>query len=187
MNFNAHSHLTGKHSFLSASKYHWINYDIDKLTRVYLKQNAAVRGTRLHNFAQECIELGVKLPRTNDSLNQFVNDAIGFRMRSEQILFYSPNVFGTADGISFIKNFLRIHDYKSGEGRVSMKQLEVYASIFCLEYNHSPEKIEIELRIYQGGKILVHIPDPMEIRQLMDKIIQFDDRIEKIREVEASW
>ena len=26
MNFNKHSQIEGQHAFLSASKYHWINY-----------------------------------------------------------------------------------------------------------------------------------------------------------------
>ena len=30
MNFNRHSNIEGKHAFLGASKYHWINYDEEK-------------------------------------------------------------------------------------------------------------------------------------------------------------
>ena len=30
MTFNKHYDLMGKHAFLGASKYHWINYDEDK-------------------------------------------------------------------------------------------------------------------------------------------------------------
>ena len=35
MNWNRHSDLEGSHAFLSASKYHWINYDADKLADSY--------------------------------------------------------------------------------------------------------------------------------------------------------
>ena len=35
MNFNKHSDLEGCHAFLSASKYHWINYDDEKLVTAY--------------------------------------------------------------------------------------------------------------------------------------------------------
>ena len=48
MNFNMHSDLEGQHAFLSASKYHWINYDEEKLTITYSKYLASQRGTRLH-------------------------------------------------------------------------------------------------------------------------------------------
>ena len=35
MNFNKHSNLEGRHAFLGASKYHWVNYDEDKLISLY--------------------------------------------------------------------------------------------------------------------------------------------------------
>ena len=84
MNFNPHSNLVGKHAFLSASKYHWINYDEEKLTNSFRKYLATQRGTRLHEFASECISLGIKLPRSKKTLNMYVNDAIGFKMTPEQ-------------------------------------------------------------------------------------------------------
>ena len=59
----------------------------------------------------------------------------------EQALYYSDNCFGTADAISFKKNFLRIHDLKTGVTPGSMKQLLIYASMFCLEYNFLPIQI----------------------------------------------
>lgn len=180
MNFNKHYNLTGKHAFLSASKYHWINYDEDRLVSVYTRQLAVQRGTELHDFAQRCIELGQKLPKSRKALNQYVNDAIGYRMLAEQTLFYSQNAFGTADAISFRNNFLRVHDLKTGRKRASMHQLEVYAALFCLEYERHPNKIDMELRIYQGIDIIVYVPEPMLIREIMDKIIHFDKKIEEI-------
>lgn len=181
MNFNDHSRLEGQHAFLSASKYHWINYDEEKLITTFNKFRAAQRGTELHALACQCINLGVKLPKTRNALNLYVNDAIGFKMHTEQILYYSNNCFGTADTIAFRKNFLRIHDYKSGETPASMKQLMVYNALFCLEYNFKPTEIETELRLYQSDEVLVYIPEAEEIFSIMDKIIVFDKKIEQIK------
>lgn len=181
MLFNKHSQLEGRHSFLSASKHSWTNYDEDKLDRMYLSHLAAQRGTELHEFAYNAIRLGVKLPRTPTTLNQYVNDAIGFRMTPEQILYYSENCFGTADTISFKKNHLRIHDLKTGVRQVSERQLEVYAALFCLEYLMNPFDIVIELRIYQNDEIRVYDADPDTIMHIMEKIKLFDKRINAIR------
>lgn len=182
MKFLKHSELQGFHAYLGASKYHWINYSSEKLVESYTRWQAVQRGTRLHSFAEECIELKIKLPRTRNALNMFVNDAIGFRMASEQVLYYSPNSFGTADAISFKDNLLRIHDLKTGSGRVSMKQLYVYAALFCLEYDYKPKDIDMELRIYQGSEIFADNPDPDDILRIMEKTISFDKEIEKLKE-----
>lgn len=170
MNFNKHSDLEGQHAFLSASNYHWINYDNEKLRRVYLKRLAAQRGTELHEYAKRSIELGIKLPDTKATLNMYVNDAIGFKMKPEVVLYYSPYSFGTVDAISFNDNFLRIHDFKSGEHTCSFVQLEIYASYFCLEYKVDPKTIKIELRIYQNNEIKVLLPETNRILYLMQKI-----------------
>ena len=89
MNFNTHSDLIGQHAFLGDSKYHWINYDEEKLDTTYNKFLATQRGTELHALAANCIKLGVKLPQSKKSLNLYVNDAIGYKMRPEQPLYYS--------------------------------------------------------------------------------------------------
>ncbi len=181
MKFNKHFDLNGQHAFLSASKYHWINYDGEKVDYAYNKYLAVQRGTELHDFARRCIELKVKLAKTKQSLNCYVNDAIGFRMHPEQTLYYSNNAFGTADTIAFRDNFLRIHDLKTGVSPVSVRQLEVYAALFCLEYEKDPDKIEIELRIYQADEVTIYHPESGDIKQIMLKIIEFDKRIEKIK------
>lgn len=181
MNFNKHYDLAGEHAFLSASKYHWTNYDPDKVSAAYIKHLAVQKGTRLHALAQTLIEERQRLPKSKKSLNSYVNDAIGFRMRPEQVLYFSPNAFGTADAISFRDNFLRIHDLKTGVSPVSMRQLEIYAAYFCLEYKVKPEEIEIELRIYQSDEVIVHNPEPEDIRTIMNKIIEFDRKIEIIK------
>lgn len=181
MIWNSHSQLVGRHAFLSASKYHWTNYDDEKLDRVFLTALAAQRGTELHALAHNLIRLGVKLPRSQKTLNMYVNDAIGYRMTPEQILYYSDNAFGTADAISFRRDMLRISDLKTGSTPTSERQLEVYAALFCLEYRFKPFEIGIELRIYQNDEIDVFEADPDVIAHIMDKIVVFDKRIEAIR------
>ena len=165
MNFNKHYDLEGKHAFLSASQHAWVNYDEGKLIRVYSNLLAAARGTQLHAFACEAIKLGIKLPDNGQTINMYVNDAIGYKMTPELVLKYSNNAFGTADAISFKKDLLRIHDLKTGRSKVSMVQLEIYAALFCLEYDVKPNDIQMELRIYQSNKVLVHNPDPDDIFQ----------------------
>ena len=182
MIFNRHSGLEGQHAFLGAIKYHWISYDEDKLKKAYESYIAKEKGTRLHEFASECINLGIKLPKSKKTLNMFVNDAIGFKMSSEQVLLYSENAFGTADAISFKNDFLRIHDLKTGTIPASMHQLEVYAALFCLEYKTKPSDIGMELRIYQSDDIQIHQPNPEDVIQIIDKIIIFDKCINKIKE-----
>ena len=181
MQFNAHYNLEGQHAFLGASKHHWTNYDEEKLSNSYTNFLATMKGTQLHEFACSCIKLGVKLPRSKSTLNMYVNDAIGFRMSPEQPLYYSDNAFGTPDAISFKDGVLRIHDLKTGVSPTSMRQLEIYAAFFCLEYRVSPNDIVVELRIYQLNEVLFYTPAPEDILGIMDKIILFDKRIELMK------
>ena len=184
MNFLKHSNLEGQHAFLGASKYHWINYDENKVAESYSKFLATQRGTILHDFAAQCIRLGQKLPKSRKTLNMYVNDAIGYKMTPEQILYYSDNCFGTADTICFRNNLLRIHDLKTGVIPAHMEQLEIYAALFCLEYKIKPGDIDMELRIYQSDEILYHKPTVEDIAPIMDKIISFDKVINHIKEQE---
>ena len=185
MNWNRHSNLEGQHAFLSASGYHWINYDEDKVADAYVNWKAVQRGTQLHAFAAQCIQLGQRLPRSDKTLNLYVNDAIGYKMTPEQILYYSPNCFGTTDAISFRNNFLRIHDLKTGETPAHMEQLMVYAALFCLEYGYKPSEIDMELRIYQSDKVLCHNATVEDIFPIMDRIITFDKVINNMKEREG--
>lgn len=185
MNFNKHSNLVGAHAFLGASKYHWINYDEGKIAESYSRALAAQKGTELHDFAARCIKLGQRLPKSQKTLNAYVNDAIGYKMTPEQILYYSENCFGTADAISFRNNLLRIHDYKSGIVPGHMEQLLIYAAFFCLEYSVKPRDIDIELRLYQSDEILYHLPVSEEIELISNKIVAFDKIIRQIKEREA--
>ena len=188
MRFNKHYDLIGRHAFLSPSKYHWVHYTEDKLIETYTRSRLAKRGTDLHDLARRCIELGQKLPKTKNTFNQFVNDAIGYRMSPEQILFYSYYAFGTADAISYRQRTLRIHDLKTGRARVTMEQLEIYAALFCLEYDVQPSSIDMELRVYQSN-IIVHKPSPVEIKRIMEKIIFFNKKIKELNseEDELAW
>lgn len=182
MVFNDHDNLKGLHAFLGASKYHWINYDNQKLIDTYANWRAAERGTELHDFAAQAIRLGIKLQKSNRTLNAYVNDAIGFKMTPEQPLFYSENCFGTADAISFKNNFLRIHDLKTGVTPASMSQLFIYTALFCLEYKYKPNDIQAELRIYQNDEIVICEPTVEDIVPIMDKIITFDKLIQEMKE-----
>jgi hypothetical protein len=182
MKWSKHSDLKEKHAFLGASKYHWINYSDDKLVEAYNRFTAAQHGTELHAFAAQCIKLGQKLPRSNKTLNMYVNDAIGYKMRPEQILYYSENCFGTADAITFRNGLLRIHDLKTGTAiPAHMEQLEVYAALFCLEYRVKPGDIDYELRIYQFDDVVVNNPTVEQIGPIVDKIVSFDKLINRIK------
>ena len=114
-----------------------------------------------------------------------VNDAIGYRMTPEQVLYYSENCFGTADAIKFSKDFLRIHDLKTGDIPAHMQQLEIYTALFCLEYGIKPGDIGIELRIYQNNEILKEVPTPEIILPIMDKIKSFDKIIVTVKKEEG--
>lgn len=179
MEFNRHSTLEGLHAPFSASSSSWLRYSDEKALDVYLNKKASERGTRMHAWAKETIDLGIKQPRSKKTIYAYVNDAIGFKMDTEVVLFYSIRFFGTADAISFRNNVLRIHDLKTGKREAHIEQLMVYAALFCLEYKVKPESIEIELRIYQNNEILYHKPDPEEVREVMNKIVHLDTMLSK--------
>lgn len=174
MVFNNHADLEGLHAPFGASKSSWLRYDDNKAIEYLRNMRAAELGTRLHAWAAETIKLGIKQPRSKKTIYAYVNDAIGFKMDTEVVLFYSKNFFGTADSICFRNNVLRIHDLKTGVSPVKMEQLEIYAALFCLEYKIKPGTIEIELRIYQNDEVLIHNPTAEDIVPIMDKIVHFD-------------
>ena len=175
MNWNSHYNIKAKgmHSFLSASKFHWINYDADKLMMSWENAEAAALGTRIHAVAAELIELGIKQKKEKKTFN-----------------------LGTADAISFRKDpktgryFLRIHDLKTGTVPAHMEQLMIYAGYFCLEYGYKPRDIDIELRIYQNDQVLIHnafdefkegITGYDMIEAIIKKIIAFDKLINEMK------
>ena len=181
MKFIDHSDLADKHAFLSPSSSSWLRYTDDKMINRYDVWQNAARGTKLHALAKMAIDLKVKFADTPQTINMYVNDAIGFKMATEQTLYYSSNCFGTADTISFRRRFLRIHDLKTGTHTAKMEQLVVYAALFCLEYRVKPKDIDVELRIYQNDDVMVYTPDNDEIEIIMERIIEFDKLIEKLK------
>lgn len=189
MNFNKHVNLAGLHAPFPASQSAWIRYDDDKARDVYSRAKATLLGSRLHEWAKETIDLGIKQPKSKKTLYEYVNDAIGFKMSTEVVLFYSDRFFGTADAISFRtnpktgRNILRIHDLKTGvvgKADSHIEQLEVYAALFCLEYKFKPHEIDIELRVYKKDEVVYCMPDPEDIVAIMNKIVHLDKLLSKI-------
>lgn len=183
MNFNKHYNLEGLHAPFGASKSSWLRYDEEKLTQTYKGLKAVEMGTRLHAWAAETIQLGIKQKSTQKALNRYVNDAIGYRMDTEVVLFYSDHFFGTADSICFRNKTLRIHDYKSGKSG-HLEQLRVYAALFCLEYSVNPRDIDIILQLYKEEPVdneqLGEEADPEDILAIMETIRKFDKILNKI-------
>lgn len=182
MNFNQHFRLNGLHAPFSPSQPSWLNYTDEKALDVYSNKKAAEMGTRLHNWAKETIDLGIRQPRSKKTIYAYVNDAIGFRMDTEVVLYYSDRFFGTADAISFKNNFLRIHDLKTGTSPVHIEQPLVYAALFCLEYKIKPSDIKIELRIYQNDEIQIYEPEEGEVEEVMNKIVHLDGLLSSYEE-----
>lgn len=186
MNWNKH-YTKSDHAFLSASKYHWINYDEAKLKYAWRSYRAAQEGTAIHAWAAETIRLGIMQKKSKATVNAYVNDAIGFGMTPEVLLYYSENCFGTADAIAFNEKekFLRIHDLKTGKIPAHMEQLMIYSALFCLDYDQKPGDIDCELRIYQNDEIVIYEPTTEEISHIMSKIITFDKKINKLKLMEG--
>ena len=191
MRFNNHYNLSGLHAPFTASQSSWLRYDDDKAKEAYERKKSAERGTRLHAWAKETIDLGIKQPRSKKTIYEYVNDAIGFKMSTEVVLFYSDRFFGTADAICFREDrktgryVLRIHDLKTGvvgDPDKHFEQLKVYAALFCLEYGIKPGNITTELRIYQNNEINIWQPSVDEIAPVIDKIVTFDKFLTNINE-----
>ena len=140
MNWNSHGNLIGKHALFNPSSVHWLNYstDEDSLDAIFARykaQYSTTIGTTLHEYAEKRIRYRLRMYKTDrnnvmmylldkgipmsvidmeflfENLMHYVNDAIGFRMEPEVILYYSENCFGTTDAIYFRDKELRIHDY----------------------------------------------------------------------------
>ena len=200
----------GAHALLSPSKSSWTNYDSqDKLYALFAASYAQEIGTLLHQLAATAIKYKVKIPKiaarpiillwllshgiprsiinVDNYVSNFVayiNDAIGFDMEPEVTLKYTDNAFGTADAIRFNdkKMSLRIHDYKSGVTKPCLRQLEVYAAYFCMEYHIKPKDLKMELRIYWQDDIIIGEPTAADIVPLIDKIIVMDKYLTTLKE-----
>lgn len=187
MNWNAYSALEGSHAFLSPSKYYWVNYPPDKLAKSYENHKKILMGTRLHSLASELIKLRIRLPNTTATLNQFVNDAIGFGMETEKVLYYSPRCYGTADAILFDEQSgtLRIHDLKTGATPASMQQVMIYAGIFYLEYKIFASNLkEVILRLYQNDSLTEYVPALEDVLAVSEKIAVADKILKMLDEGE---
>lgn len=208
MIFNKHLELEGRHAILSPSKHYWMNYDDEALIKNYISSFATEIGTLVHEFAADRITYKIPLDIGNEeaknsllifllkngipfrvidldrifyNLVPYVNDAIGYKMESEVRLKYSDLCFGTADAIGVRRNWLRIHDLKTGQTPASMDQLMCYAGLFFLEYkrDYRPQTMKVELRIYQNQEVLITQPSSEEIKAVMDKIIHGDSVLTK--------
>ncbi len=125
-------------------------------------------------------EIGYLPKEVFETVRTYINDGIAFKMTPEQPLVYSLYFYGTTDCISFRNNVLRIHDLKTGSIPAHIEQLEIYAALFCLEYNIKPADISIELCIYQNDEILHHEPGTDDIVPIMDLIVSRDKELSKI-------
>lgn len=194
--FNDHTALEGMHALLSPSSNAWLRYTPEQLQRHYESRSAANRGDRLHKLAHMLITERVRLPNDTKTLSLYVNDAITFRMASERSLFYSPNCYGTADTIKFHEEdrILRVHDLKTGTGKVSFDQLLIYCALFCLEYNIHPyepcpkrKHLRIEqfiAAIYQGNRRDERVFSPYDVFEAMDTIVQSDRMVNDLHRKE---
>lgn len=181
-NFNPHRHLQGLHAPFGPSQPSWLRYDDERAIEVYNNKRAADMGTKLHAWAKDTIDLAIKQPRSKKTIYAYVNDAIGYGMDTEVVLYYSDRFFGTTDAICFRNGTLRIHDLKTGKTPAHMEQLEIYAALFCLEYGLKPGRDiqNMELRIYQNDEIFVHNPTAEDIVPIMDRIVHLDKLLESI-------
>jgi len=205
MEWHDHSKLKGTHALLSASQHAWLRYTEEQLYDRYVSSYAQALGTSLHELACDLITEKIKLSKNDKhlvlhhlakshiprnafdmdyiypNLVAYVNDAIGYRMDAEQILYYSENAYGTADAICFRNNLLRVHDFKSGKGPVKMEQLFIYVALFCLEYKIKPGEIQIETCLYHGNGIITENPTAEDILPIMDAIVVNDKFLSKLR------
>lgn len=206
MNWNKHSNLEGQHAFLSASKSSWLKKNEDELIEAYDSSFAQAIGTHIHAYAADCIkyredlkkrdmravrfdlmrkgipERAIDIERIFPTLMKYVNDAVGYAMDPEVLLYYSDLCFGTADAIQFREKNLRIHDLKTGVTPAKIEQLLVYAGLFFLEYGYKPEHVSTELRIYQSDEIIVCEPEAADIREVMDEIVGKNEVLQKLKE-----
>lgn len=199
----------GAHAILSPSKSSWTNYDSkDYLFNLLCSSYAQEIGTLLHKLAETAIKYKVRIPKIAakpmitlwllangiprsivdadkyvSNFVAYVNDAIGFDMSPEVVLKYSDNAFGTADAVRFNekKMHLRIHDYKSGVTKPCLRQLEVYAAYFCMEYNIKPKDLTIELRIYWQNEVIVGNPTAADIVPLIERTRESDNFIRSLK------
>lgn len=207
MIWHDHSKLAGTHAFLSASQSSWRNKNAEELIDAKKNSFSQQIGTLLHAYAADCIKYKEKLRKSDErgvkfdlmrkgipeyaidmhriypTFMSYVNDAVGYGLNPEMVLYYSNECYGTADAIDMDGKLLRIHDLKTGVKPAKMDQLMVYAGLFFLEYGVNPGAIQTELRIYQMDEVLVYEPDVDELREVMDDIVEKDRIIKAMNEM----
>ena len=65
MNFNKHQEYEGKHAFMGASQFRWIEWDSTTLMERYYSRYAQEIGTVLHSLAQNCIKARIRLSKAD--------------------------------------------------------------------------------------------------------------------------
>lgn len=209
LNDHSRDYPDDAHAIMSPSLQYWSNYDRDKFYNYICSTYAQTIGTLLHELAADLIETKIKVtknearkmillkllknkvPRSIIDVERYVtnfvtyvNDAIGFDMIPEVKVKFSENAFGRIDAFRFNekKMHLRIHDYKSGVLKPCLRQLELYAAYFCLEYHIKPKDITIELRIYWQDEVIVGLPTAADIVPLIDRVLEDDKFITSLKE-----
>lgn len=174
-----------EHAFLAPSSAHiWRFKDKEYINNRYISERARFIGTALHEQAEKDILYGLKRPRTKDTFNMYVNDAISYRMQPEVRLTYSNWCYGTADAFTFKDGYLRIFDLKTGKVPAHMEQVITYAALFCLQNDIHPNDIPMELRLYQSGEVIKYKPESEEVLHTMDDIIAKTNWLDDISERE---
>lgn len=210
MNFRDYSNLDGKHAVFTASQPYWLNDTDEGIIKRFRGQYTAQIGTIIHDFARKYIKHGLRLSKSDrksiiidlldsgipgsiiDSLDidfifenvqEYVNDAVSFRMSPEVHLYYSDNFFGTTDAIAFDerRKKLKIFDLKTGSTPPHMEQLIIYAALFCLDYKQDPYSFDTELKIYRNCEMQTAEPEADVIKDTMERIKHFDSIITKER------
>lgn len=209
MIFDDHSKLSGKHAFLSPSKFQWMNYDEETLDTRFVNSHSQEIGTVIHALAADAIKFRKKVHKSDrfsiemelmrhgipdyafdaarilDTLVPYVNDGIAYKMNPEQVLYYSDICFGTADTIQYYedKHILRIHDLKTGSIPAHWEQLQMYAALFFLNYGKRldirPGEVKTILRLYQNGEINEFEAEADDIVPFMDTIIRANKHLYK--------
>ena len=142
---------------------------------IYTKYTFSGNSGDLSPFAKTLLEHIDYIPNeVFETVKYYINDAIGYKMIVEQPLVYSEHIYGTADSIIFKDNLLRIHDLKTGSHEAKMEQLQVYAALFCLEYDLKPSELEFELRLYQWDGMVIDKPTVEDLLPIIDSIITIE-------------
>ena len=149
-------------------------------------ENYIYQKTAFHDssslFYQSLLPQVRKLPKgVFEAVKNYINDGIKYDMDAEQRLGYSEDIFGTADTCCFHNGTLRIHDLKTGDSQPHMEQLEIYAALYLLSNNIKPAEAGTELRIYHQEGVFTENPDPIDISDIMQRIVEIDRIAAKFR------